>query len=105
MKQSKPPQEKILTRSPDPTKKGVHIAKDRYDFIHQTILKALKAKGPLSSAGLVEAVVEDINGNGGVDYSIGWYTMAVRLDMEVTGEVSYDRSAKKPMIVLRNGGK
>ena len=93
--------EKIQTKNPDPTKKGVNVDKDKYDFIHGVILQVLKDKGPLSSAELVESVVEHINSHGGVDYSIGWYTMAVRLNMEVTGEVTYDRKAKKPLVTIK----
>ncbi len=92
--------DKILTLNPDSTKKGVNVDKDRYDFIKSVILKMLKVHGPLSSRKLVEVVVDHVNSNGGVEYSIGWYAMAVRLDLEARGEVLYGRADKKPLISL-----
>ena len=63
-------------------------------------MERLTALGPLSSGKLVEAVVEHINNSGGVEYSIGWYAMAVRLDLEARGEVLYSRGEKKPLISI-----
>lgn len=97
---NKSPNEKILTLSPDPAKKGVNIDKDRYEYIKDVIFDVLKSSGPLSSSALVEGVVEYINSRGGVDYSIGWYAMAVRLDLEAKGRVHYSRGTKKPVISL-----
>ncbi len=92
--------EKILTQNPDPTKKGVKIDKDRYDFVRGVMLTILKEQGALSNAALISAVVEEIERNGKVDYSVGWCAMAVKLDLEAKGKVRYDRGAKKPLISL-----
>jgi len=93
-------QEKILTKNPDPTKKGVKINKDRYDFMRGVILSILKKQGPLSSGALIEAVVNEVERDGKVDYSVGWCAMALKLDLEARGELKYDRSAKKPIVEL-----
>lgn len=92
--------EKILTKHPDPTKKGVKIDKDRYDFMRGVILFILKRQGPLTNKLLIEAIVDEVERDGKVPYSVGWCAMAVKLDLEANGELVYDRSAKKPVIEL-----
>lgn len=92
--------EKILTKNPDPTKKGVKIDKGRYDFMRGVILSILKQQGPLSNKLLIEAIVDEVERDGKVDYSVGWCAMAVKLDLEANGELVYDRTAKKPVISL-----
>lgn len=92
--------EKILTANPDPAKKGVKLDKSRYDNMRVVILEILKTHGPLSSSSLIEAVVAKIEANGKVEYSVGWCAMAVKLDLEAKGEICYDRSAKKPVVIL-----
>lgn len=92
--------DKILTRNPDPKKKGVNIDKDRYDFIRAEILKTLKHEGPLASMKLIAAMDKRLGGDVKFGSSIGWYTMAVRLDLEARGEILYDRSTKKPVLTL-----
>jgi uncharacterized glyoxalase superfamily protein PhnB len=82
-----------------PTKKGVRIDKAKYDFIHAEIIKALRDMGAVSAMGLVRELDErvgDIKFGG----SIGWYTTAVRLDMEAKKEILYDRHDKKPQIKM-----
>ena len=64
--------EKILTRNPDPAKKGVKIDQDRYDLVRSVILTILKDRGELSNAALISTVVDEIERNGKVDYSVGW---------------------------------
>jgi hypothetical protein len=92
--------ERILTKNPDPTKKGVKVNKDRYDYMRGVILGIIKTQGPLSNTQLIEAVVDEVERNGKVDYSVGWCAMAVKLDLEARGEILYDRSAKKPVLSL-----
>lgn len=92
--------DKILTKNPNPTKKGVSIDKDRYNFIKQEILQLLKEKGPLGAMQMVSEMDKHLGGDKKVGYSIGWYATAVRLDLEARGEIKYDRSAKKPVVML-----
>lgn len=89
----------ILTLNPDPSKKGVNIAKDKYDFIHSAILKVLQEKGPIGAMQLVKELDNSI-GDEKFGASVGWYTTAVRLDMEAKNEILYNRGDKKPLITL-----
>jgi hypothetical protein len=91
--------DKILTRNPDPNKKGVKIDKDRYDFIHTEILKVLHDKGSIGAMQLVWELDNRI-GDEKFDASVGWYTTAIRLDMEAKKEILYNREDKKPLITL-----
>jgi hypothetical protein len=91
--------DKILTLNPDPSKKGVNIDKDKYDFIHAEILKVLREVGPIGAMALIRELDERI-GDEKFGGSVGWYTMAVRLDMEAKKEVMYSKSGGKTVISL-----
>ena len=69
--------------------------KFRYDGMRVVILEILKSREPRSTSNLIEAVVEHVEANGKVEYSIGWCAMAVKLDLEAKSEICFDRSAKK----------
>lgn len=90
----------VKTINPDPKKKGVPIAKDRYDFLHGEILALLKEKGPLGAMQIVAEMDKRLGGDKKVGYSIGWYVTAIRLDMEAWGELLYNRKDKKPLVTL-----
>lgn len=90
---------KILTLNPDPSKKGVNIDKDKYDFIRAEILKLLQETGPIGAMQLVNELDTRI-GDEKFGASVGWYTTAVRLDMEAKRELACDRSDKKPQLKL-----
>jgi hypothetical protein len=94
------PMDKIITKNPNPAKKGVSIDKGRYDLIKQEILALLKGSGPLGAMQLVTEMDKRLGGDKKVGFSIGWYTTAIRLDLEARGEIKYDRSAKKPVVTL-----
>jgi hypothetical protein len=91
--------DKILTLNPNPGKKGVNVDKDKYEFIHDEIVKVLRDKGPLGAMRLVQELDSRI-GDEKFGGSVGWYTTAIRLDMEAKKEILYDRKAKKPLITL-----
>ena len=92
--------EQILTLNPDPNKKGVKVDKAHYDFVRAEILKAIKKEGPLASMQLVDVMIRRLGKDKTFGKSIGWYTMAVHLDLESKGELLYDRKAKKPVLSL-----
>ena len=92
--------DRIMTLNPDPSKKGVPIEKQRYDFVRHEMLNLLQEKGPLGAMQIVREMDERLGGDKKVGYSIGWYTTAIRLDLEARGELMYDRSAKKPVVTL-----
>ena len=59
----------------------------------------LKDQGPIGFMALIAAMKQRLS-DAKFGGSVGWYTTAVRLDMEAKGEISYDRKAKKPVFVL-----
>ena len=89
----------ILTLNPDPNKKGVNIARDKYDFIHSEIMKVLRETGPIGAMQLVKELDSRI-GDDKFGASVGWYATAIRLDMESKKEILYNRSDKKSLVSL-----
>jgi hypothetical protein len=80
---------KILTLNLD-GKKGVNIDKAKYDQVRNAILEIIKSKETITMADLSETVKQKLEGN--FNGKIGWYFMAVKLDLEVRGEI--ERVAK-----------
>jgi hypothetical protein len=80
---------KILTLNLD-GKKGVNIDKAKYDQVRNAILEIIKSHETMTMADLSETVKQKLEGN--FDGKIGWYFMAVKLDLEVRGEI--ERVAK-----------
>ena len=71
---------KILTLNLD-GKKGVNILKSRYDMMKISIINALKVHKELTLSELNSIVEEDLKEK--FDGKIGWYLMAIKLDLEV----------------------
>lgn len=71
--------EKILTMHPE-GKQGVRILKSRYDMMKAAICNELHDKGELTLAELKIAVDNRLRGS--FYGRIGWYLMAVKLDLE-----------------------
>jgi membrane peptidoglycan carboxypeptidase len=93
---TKPTEEKILTLNHD-GKKGVNIDKVKYDQVRNAILDVMKSQETITMADLSEAVKQKLEGK--FDGKIGWYFMAVKLDLEVRGEI--ERVAKITPQTLR----
>lgn len=89
-------EETIMTLNLD-GKKGVNILKRRYDMMNSSILKVLKINGPLTLAELNSKVEMDLGGR--FDGKIGWYLMAVKLDLEARNIV--EKVSKKTPQMLR----
>jgi hypothetical protein len=87
---SKINEEKILTPNVN-GKKGVNISKAKYDQVRSAILDIMKQQETITMADLSEAVKQQLNGT--FDGRVGWYFMAVKLDLEVRGEI--ERIPKK----------
>ncbi len=75
-------EEKIMTLNLN-GKKGVNILKSKYETVKQSILVTLKDKGEVTLEELNTLVEEDLNNS--FDGKVGWYLMAVKLDLEVRG--------------------
>jgi len=88
-------EEKILTLHPQ-GKKGINIAKDKYDVMRKTITSVLRPK-PLTHDELTHAVVKALNGK--FQGSIPWYMESAKLDLEARQVI--ERIAGKPYDVYR----
>ncbi len=88
-------EEKVLTLHPQ-GKKGVNIAKDKYDVMRETITVVLKAKS-LSHDELTGAVEKALKGK--FSGAIPWYMESVKLDLEARKVI--ERIAGKPYDVYR----
>lgn len=88
-------EDKVLTLHPQ-GKKGVNIAKDKYDVMRETITVVLKAK-PLTHDELTTAVVKALKGK--FQGAIPWYMESVKLDMEARKVI--ERVDAKPHAVYR----
>ena len=87
--------EKVQTLHPDPTKKGVNIDKDKYEFIREKVLKIIKDHQPLTPTDLFEHMSKL---ESEFDGKIGWYTMSLKLDLEARNAIKHDRKSR--MITL-----
>ena len=70
---------KILTRHPDPEKKGANISKSKYDIIREGIIEVLGRK-QLTATEIFNMLKLDLDGS--FDGSITWYGETVKLDLE-----------------------
>jgi hypothetical protein len=76
--------EKIMTLNHD-GKKGVNIDRVKYETMKTAILGVLKEHGDATLSQLINLVENKLAGS--FDGKIGWYLMAVKLDLEVRGIV------------------
>jgi len=81
--------DKIQTLHPDPAKKGVNIARVKYDLVRQGTFEVLRQHETIKPMKLFEAVADHLKGQ--MDGSIKWYAVSVKLDMEARGEIEHDR--------------
>lgn len=72
-------EEKILTLNLN-GKNGVNIYKSRYDIMRKSLLSILDKRGEVTLPELNSLVEIDLEGK--FDGKIGWYLMAVKLDLE-----------------------
>jgi hypothetical protein len=85
-------EEKILTKHPDPEKKGVNISREKYDLVRGAILRCLEAQKEASHTELTKYVRESFKGK--FEGSINWYVEVVKLDLEARAEIERLESAK-----------
>lgn len=91
--------DRIQTLHPEQGKRGVHIARDKYDAVRAAILDALAA-GPMALTALYDAVQQRLPPT--FDGSRTWYTMSVKLDLEARGVI--ERMPQSGPQVLRLKG-
>lgn len=88
--------EKIMTLNHD-GKKGVNILTSRYNAMKHAIITVLNQNGDTLLTNLSVLVEKQLNGT--FDGKVGWYMMAVKLDLEVREII--ERVPKKSPQTLR----
>lgn len=76
--------EKIMTLNLG-GKKGVNIDKSKYDTVKNSIITILGSKGQVTLSELGALVESDLANK--FDGRVGWYLMAVKLDLEARGAI------------------
>jgi hypothetical protein len=79
------PEEKIMTLNHD-GKKGVNISKDKYDVMRDAIISVITKQKQVTLSELGAQVERELAYS--LDGKIGWYLMAVKLDLEVRGVIT-----------------
>ena len=94
---------KVICRTPSPGKKNTNIPKWKYDAIRKAIVKVVPKSGegiPFRDlAGLVKKNLSD-------DHrrrmgSVPWYTVTVKLDMEVNGELQRVKGSSPQRLIRK----
>ena len=84
MPKTTPDQEKILTLNLN-GKKGVSISKQKYDAVRDEIIAILSKQDSLAMTELSQLVKDKLDEE--FEGKIGWYFMAVKLDLEARGQI------------------
>lgn len=90
--------EKIMTLHPD-GKKGVNLAKEKYDTIREFILNTLKETGELGFSELTHLANESLSST--FDGRVTWYVVTVKLDLEARGEIERVKGKKTQYLRLK----
>jgi hypothetical protein len=77
--------EKILTLNLN-GKKGVNILKSRYDVIKEAVISIITREKQITLVDLIKQVEAELSGT--FDGKIGWYMVAVKLDLEARGVIA-----------------
>lgn len=78
-------EKRILTKHPDPNKKGVNISKEKYDIISKYIMETIRINKEISFSELMKKVKLKLNGK--FSGSIPWYVTTVKLDLEARNKI------------------
>ena len=80
-------QAKVFCETPSPGKRGTSIARWKYEAVREAILRALAAEGQGITAKELPDLVENLLPSGLLADlgSVSWYTVTVKLDLEVKG--------------------
>jgi hypothetical protein len=80
-----PNSEKFQTLHPDPAKRGVNIARSKYDQMRAALLQILSEHETIGFSEAMKEIEKRLAGK--FDGKIGWYYVSVKLDMEARGEL------------------
>ena len=91
--------DKIRTLHPE-GKQGVNISRAKYDAVHAAILAALRERdGEIPLQELFRTVEQNLAGQ--FEGSVGWYTEAVKLDLEARGVIERIPGRRPQVLRLR----
>lgn len=91
--------DRILTRHPDPAKRGVNIERARYDTMRAAIIDALREHGEFTFSQLNRVVETRLAGR--FDGSIPWYVTTVKLDLEARRLIRRVPASRPQRVSLR----
>jgi hypothetical protein len=91
-------EEKIMTLNHD-GKKGVNISKDKYDTMKDAIIAVITKEKQVTLSELGAQVERELTYS--FDGKIGWYLMAVKLDLEVRGIIAKILGKSPQTLVLK----
>jgi uncharacterized protein YdhG (YjbR/CyaY superfamily) len=92
-------EEKILTLNQN-GKKGVNILKSRYDMMKNSIILILSSSESLSMGDLGQQIHNELDDM--FDGKVGWYYMAVKLDLEARGIIERIPNKSPQTLKLKN---
>lgn len=92
---------RITTLHPDPNKRGVTIARHKYDAARTALLETLAAEGPLGLNDLLSRAEARMDPS--FVGSPSWYLMAAKLDLEARDEIACDRRPSRQVLSLPGG--
>ncbi|HEV8339399.1 MAG TPA: hypothetical protein VGR25_07050 [bacterium] len=72
--------EKIVTRHPDPAKRGRNIDRRNYEAVRTAVLATLRQRGEMTFEALRDEVERRLRGR--FQGSVSWYYTTVKLDLE-----------------------
>ncbi|MGH2625208.1 MAG: DUF6958 family protein [Anaerolineales bacterium] len=72
--------EKILTRHPDPAKRGRNVDRRNYEAVRGAVLATLRTRGEMTSEALQDEIGRRLRGR--FAGSVSWYYVTVKLDLE-----------------------
>lgn len=76
---------RMMTKHPDPEKRGVNIKKAKYDAVREAIVASIGEHGEVTFQGLMDDVGWRLAGR--FEGSVPWYVTSVKLDLEARGVV------------------
>ena len=92
------PEEKIMTLHPE-GKKGVNIAKAKYEQVKAVVLEIIESQQPITFTDMFN-LANEILAEAKFDGKPGWYVTTVKLDLEARGVVKRIPKTSPHQLVL-----
>ncbi len=91
-------EKRILTKHPDPNKKGVNISREKYEIISKIIIETIRTNKEISFTDLMKKAKLKLNGK--FSGSIPWYVTTVKLDLEAKNKIKRIPQSNPQMLRL-----